>query len=76
MRSLPPPIASRRPYSASYQATVQPCLGERLVERRPVAVALGVREDAVAVEDQRGQADQAVADSNDRARPAEPKIRM
>ena len=53
IRSLPPPI-----FSFSRVLLVRPLdgqaeLGERLVERGQVAVALGVGEHAVAVEDQR-----------------------
>src|SRR6185436_21115281 len=53
----------------------QPDVGEHLVERRPVAVALGVGEHAVAVEDQRRH-DQTAADVVADARPAEPNVRM
>ncbi len=55
---------------------VEPGLGEGLVERGPVAVALGVGEHAVAVEDQRGHAARTAAELVVDARPADPKIRM
>ena len=51
MRSLPPPILSRSPYSSSDQRTGSPSCLEGLVEGGQVPEALGVREHAVAVED-------------------------
>ena len=51
MRSLPPAICSFSPYSCSDQRTGSPNSCEHVVERREVAVALGVGEHAVAVED-------------------------
>ena len=53
MRSLPPAIFSLTPYSSSDHCTGNTELVEGLVERRQVAVAFGVGEHAVTVEDQR-----------------------
>ena len=66
MRSLPPPIFSFSAYSSSVQCAGSAEVGEGLVERGQVAVSLGVREYAVAVEQQRGH----------QARPDPPKSAM
>ena len=67
IRSLPPPILRRRPYSSTDHSTGRPNSTEGLVEGRQVAVALGVGEDAVAVEDERAHV---------QALPSLPKSRM
>ena len=55
IRSLPPPIRSSRPYSSSDHCDRQAELAEGGVEGGQVAEALGIGEDAVAVEEERGQ---------------------
>ncbi len=52
MRSLPPPISTLLRVLLLAPLHVQAELGERLVERRQVPVALGVGEHPVAVEDE------------------------
>ena len=54
MRSLPPPIWSCPPVLLDGPLDRQPELAERLVEGRQVAVALGVGQDPVAVEEEGG----------------------
>ena len=54
IRSLPPPISTFRAYSGSLHRDRNAELLEGPVERRQVAVPLGVCEHTVAVEDERG----------------------